>query len=466
MADKLKVAWFNGLNIDKIHFEQQERYFERNINLKTISTFNNLYGIIDLEFSNEMLMQGKIALKRISGIAKDGSIFNAPEQDELPEPLEANYDSLVNSIIVIKIPMGLSSIADISLHNNIPNSKYISLRSVVTSRIYDDNTNDVFKHTDLEDEYEDDNITFSQEKISITLASLRLKLGFLGSKTPDELEIPIAKIKNIDLNKKIELDESFIPTCLDLNKSSYIKSFLEEISHSIKQHKEILTEVFKGIDQTKNTLDFSTYLSLNLLKKWHFIFSYIINKDKIHPENLYEKLVDFQGDLSAFGTESSFSDFIVYNHDDLTNTFLPLTNQLRVLFAKITSPKYTMAQVINNNNGFYDLLFDNPTVIEEGELFLAISADVNHEYLLYNFKTQSKIHTQSRIKSIVTTQLRGINIEQISNIPSSIPYLNGYIYYKLDKKDELFKYFKGENVISLYLTTNIKNPDIKMWAVF
>lgn len=89
--------------------------------------------------------------------------------------MEVNYDSLANSIIVIKIPMGLSSIADISLHNNIPNSKYISLRSVVASRIYD-NTNDVFKHIDLEDEYGNDNITFSQEKISITLASLRLKL--------------------------------------------------------------------------------------------------------------------------------------------------------------------------------------------------------------------------------------------------------------------------------------------------
>ncbi|QOR00544.1 type VI secretion system baseplate subunit TssK [Campylobacter sp. 2014D-0216] len=466
MADKLKVAWFNGLNIDKIHFEQQERYFERNINLKTISIFNNLHGIIDLEFSNEMLMQGKIALKRISGIAKDGSIFNAPEQDDLPEPLEINYDSLANSIIVVKIPMGLSSIADISLHNNIPNSKYISLRSVVASRIYDDSTNDALKHIDLEDEFEDDNVTFSQEKMNITLASLRLKLGFLGSKTPDELEIPIAKIKSIDLNKKIDLDENFIPTCLDLSKSSYIRSFLEEISHSIKQHKEVLSEVFKGIDQTKNTLDFSTYLSLNLLKKWHLIFSYIINKDKIHPEILYEKLIDFQGDLNAFCTENSFTDFIAYNHDNLTNTFLPLTNQLRILFAKITSPKYTMAQVIDNGNGFYDLLFDNPTIIEEAELFLAVNADVNHEYLLYNFKTQSKIYTQSRIKNIVATQLRGINIEQISNIPSSIPYLNGYIYYKIDKKDEIFQHFKNESVVSLYLTTNIKNPDIKMWAVF
>lgn len=47
-----------------------------------------------------------------------------------------------------------------------------------------------------------------------------------------------------------------------------------------------------------------------------------------------------------------------------------------------------------------------------------------------------------------------------------MPYLNGYTYYKLDKKDELFKHFKGESVISLYITTNIKNTDIKMWAIF
>ena len=125
-----------------------------------------------------------------------------------------------------------------------------------------------------------------------------------------------------------------------------------------------------------------------------------------------------------------------------------------------------MAQVIDHGNGFYDLIFDNASIIEEGELFLAISADVNYDYLLTNFKTQSKIHTQSKIKQIVATQLRGLNFEPIPNIPSAIPYLSGYLYYKLDKKDEIFKDFKGENSIGLYLTHNIKKPDIKMWAVF
>lgn len=465
MANQLKVVWFNGLNIDKIHFEQQERYFQRNIDSKTIKVSNNLYGIIDLKFSNEMLAEGKVALERVSGIAKDGSIFNAPEQDLLPKALEVNYESLENSIITLKISLGTASIADISLQNNFPHSKYLAIRSVVASRIYDDDSS-LAPQKELDDEKEMQNITFTQEKANLTLASLRLKLGILGNATPDELEIPIARIKSIDSNKRIELEENFIPTCLNISKISIVKSFLEETLYSIKQHKEILGEIFKGIDQTKNTLDFSTYLSLNLLKKWFLIFSYLIHKDRLHPEYLYEKLVEFQGELGAFGIESAFLEFIPYRHNNLNETFLPLINSIKILFAKITSPRYSIAKLVDNGNGFYDLLFDNAGILEDAKLFLAVNADVSYEYLLKNFKAQSKIYTQSKIKNIVATQLKGLNLIQIPNIPSAIPYLNGYVYYELDKKDELFKHFKGENTISIYLTNNIKNPDIKMWAVF
>ncbi|EAH5261909.1 type VI secretion system baseplate subunit TssK, partial [Campylobacter coli] len=245
MANKLKVAWFDGLNIGQTHFEQQERFFNRNIDLKTINIYSNLYGIIDLEFSQEMLLQGKIALSKISGIAQDGSIFNAPEQDLLPEPIEINYESLIDSVVVLKIPIGVTDIADLSLRNTFPNSKFICLRNSIALRNYDDSKSNVMDK--IEDEYELENLTFTQEKKDLLLASLRLKLGILGNSTPDELELPIAKIKNIDINKKIELESDFIPTCLNISKISTIRSFLEEIIFSINQHKKVLSNVFKGI---------------------------------------------------------------------------------------------------------------------------------------------------------------------------------------------------------------------------
>lgn len=463
MAENLKVVWYNGMNVDKIHFEQQERYLERNINLKTISSFSNLYGILDIQISNELLEQGKIGLRSISAIAQDGSVFNAPEEDELPEPLEVEFDSLSSSIIVLKIPMG-NLVVDVSLQNSITSSKFKATRALISSKVHDDASVDVLKDLSDEEEYLLGS-AFDQDKESIVLASLKTNLGVLGSKTPYELEIPICKIQNINSNKQIKLDDKFIPTCLDISRHPFIRQFIDEMIYATRQHKQTFLSIFKGIDQSKNTLDFTTYLTLNMLKKWSLNFASIANRQKFHPEFLYEKLVDFQADLIALSNDDSFSDFIAYKHDDLSATFSLLINNIRLLFSKIISPKYVMARIISNAHGFFDCMFDNAGIIEKGELFLAISSSVGSDYLLKNFKEQCKIHTQSNIKNIVASQLNGLNVEQISIIPTTLPRLNGYVYYRLDKNDKLFKSFVGENIISVYVTNNITNPDIKMWAI-
>lgn len=456
MNNSLKVAWYNGMHMDKVHFEQQERYIEKLINAKTARSFCNLYGIFEVEFSNELLNLGKIALTRISGVSRDGSVFNAPIDDLLPEILEIGHN-LTSPIITIKIPTNTDSIADISLQNVFPNSKYIATNIPIVSKVHDDiDNNDVNQSMQQ--------IQYIQEKISIVAGSLRLRLGLLGDKTPNELEIPIGKIKNIHSNGKIELDEKFIPTSLDISNNAFIKTFLEEMLFSIKQHKQTFSQIFKGINQTKNTLDFNTYLALNLLKKYYLVFSYLTNKEKLHPEFLYEKLIDFQGDLLALSNSEEF-DFVSYSHSDLSSVFIPLTNNIRILFANITSPKYAMANVIDNGNGFFDCIFDNASILQNGEIFLAISSTMPMNALLENFSSQSKIHTQASIKGIVASQLRGLNVEPIPSIPSAIPHLSGYAYFKLDKKDPIFSYFTNQNTISIYLTNNIANPDIKLWAL-
>ena len=452
MSEKLKVVWYNGMNVDKVHFEQQERYFERNLNLKTISSFSNLYGVLDLEISSDLLLQGKIGLTKISCISQDGTIFNAPDQDELPEPLEISPSELNSAIIVLKLPIS-SGLVDISLQNNLPNLKFTAKQALISSRVHDEASNDILNELDDKDDFELSS-AFTQDKENLILASQRSSLGVFGLKMPYELSIPICKIKNIDLNKQITLDEKFIPTCIDISKNTFIINFIEELSFATKQHQESYFGLLGGVDQAKNRLDFSTYLTLNMLKKWYLIFSYLLKKDKFHPEYLYEKLVDFQADLLALSHDNSFREFIAYDH-----------NNLRLLFSHILSPKYIMAQIVKNNHGFYDCIFDNPSIIENSEIYFAIHSDTKNEYLLKNFKEQCKIHTQSNIKGIVSSQLRGINVEQISVVPSTLPKLNDYIYYKIDKKDEIFKSFANQNVISVYITANLPNADIKMWAL-
>ena len=79
--------------------------------LKTIDIFENLYGIFDIEFQSEMLSQGKIGVNRVSGVSPDGTIFKAPDEDFLPEPLEIKSGIQAGAVIVLKIPKSEDTVA-------------------------------------------------------------------------------------------------------------------------------------------------------------------------------------------------------------------------------------------------------------------------------------------------------------------------------------------------------------------
>ncbi len=76
-----------------------------------------------------------------------------------------------------------------------------------------------------------------------------------------------------------------------------------------------------------------------------------------------------------------------------------------------------------------------------------------------------KVGTSAKIRNLISAQLNGLNIEQLTIVPSILPHLNDYVYFKIDKTDSMWQDFKNENSIAVYITQRIPNPDIKMWAV-
>ena len=440
MANSLKVAWINGMNIDRVHFEQQERYIERSINQKTIDIFENLYGIFDIEFQSEMLSQGKIGVNRVSGVSPDGTIFKAPDEDFLPEPLEIKSGIQAGAVIVLKIPMSVDTVADLSVQNSLPDTKYIATHSMVSSKTFDDTTRS--KLGDMED----NKLTssYSQEKISVIMASLRLSLGVQGSKSSNEIEIPVCRIKSIDLNKNITLDDKFIPTSINIANIPLVITFLEEMLHATAGHRDNLAE--------------------NILKKWNILFSHLKNKSKLHPEYFYEKLLEFQADLLSLDINSGVYEYIRYDHLNIAASIVSTINKVKLLFSHIVAPKYIPA-VISGDNGIFVCSFDNVSILKESTIYMAVKGECSLETVQTTFKMQSKVGTSAKIRNLISAQLNGLNIEQLTIVPSILPHLNDYVYFKIDKTDSMWQDFKNENSIAVYITQRIPNPDIKMWAV-
>ena len=460
MSNSLKVAWINGMNIDRVHFEQQERYIERNINQKTIDVFENLYGIFDIEFQSEMLTQGKIGINRVSGISPDGTIFKAPDEDFLPEPLEIKAGIQSGAVIVLKIPISVDTVADLSIQNSLPDTKYIATHSMVSSKTFDDTSSSMLG--DMEDNKLSS--SYSQEKINVIMASLRLSLGVKGSKSSNEMEIPVCRIKSIDLKKNITLDEKFIPTSINIAKLPLIITFLEEMIHATAGHRDTLSETFAGINKASTTIDFETYIALNILKKWNILFSHIKNKSKLHPEYFYEKLLEFQADLLSLDINSNAYEYIRYDHLNIADSIVSIINRVKLLFSHIVAPKYIPA-VVYSDGGIFVCSFDNVSILQESTIYMAVKGECSLELIQTTFKTQSKVGTNAKIRNLISAQLNGLNIEQLTIVPSILPHLNDYVYFKIDKTDSMWQDFKNENSIAIYITQRIPKPDIKMWAV-
>ena len=425
-----------------------------------IDVFENLYGIFDIEFQSEMLTQGKIGINRVSGISPDGTIFKAPDEDFLPEPLEIKAGIQSGAVIVLKIPISVDTVADLSIQNSLPDTKYIATHSMVSSKTFDDTSSSMLG--DMEDNKLSS--SYSQEKINVIMASLRLSLGVKGSKSSNEMEIPVCRIKSIDLNKNITLDEKFIPTSINIAKLPLIITFLEEMIHATAGHRDTLSETFAGINKASTTIDFETYIALNILKKWNILFSHIKNKSKLHPEYFYEKLLEFQADLLSLDINSNAYEYIRYDHLNIADSIVSIINRVKLLFSHIVAPKYIPA-VVYSDGGIFVCSFDNVSILQESTIYMAVKGECSLELIQTTFKTQSKVGTNAKIRNLISAQLNGLNIEQLTIVPSILPHLNDYVYFKIDKTDSMWQDFKNENSIAIYITQRIPKPDIKMWAV-
>jgi type VI secretion system protein ImpJ len=83
-----RVVWSEGLFLRPQHFQQQERYLERHVELRASVLRAHGWGFTELEFERDLLATGKLALRRARGVFPDGTPFSMPDDDPLPPALE------------------------------------------------------------------------------------------------------------------------------------------------------------------------------------------------------------------------------------------------------------------------------------------------------------------------------------------------------------------------------------------
>lgn len=114
MSIRNRVIWREGLFIKPQHFQQQQRHTDYALHARLSAVSDYYYGLQSLTINEEYLNFGRIALVSATGVMPDGTVFNVPGDDALPQPLEITDASVTNQKVYLAIPLAVSGVREVS----------------------------------------------------------------------------------------------------------------------------------------------------------------------------------------------------------------------------------------------------------------------------------------------------------------------------------------------------------------
>ncbi|WP_260261406.1 type VI secretion system baseplate subunit TssK [Vibrio intestinalis] len=433
------VVWLDGMFMKPQHFQQLDRAQSKLSSMLSANTSPLYWGIKRLEINVELLALGKIGITRAEGILQDRTPFELPLLAELPEVKDVD-PSIADKVVYLCCP--LPSERSELFGTGKDGARYSMESQDAVDACYD-----------------------SEDMANIMVGKLNFRLMYDHEDKSAYTSIPILKISEVKPDGSIILDESFIPTCIDIHASDVLGKFTTEFASMLKHRAESIVQRLGAVDQ-QGVSSVSDFMLLQALNRYEPLFWHFASTEGVHPESLYRILLQAEGELSTLCSSSRRPvEFIKYNHGDLTSCLSHVLDSTKMTLSVMSEQRAIPLPLKDQNYGIRTAAIPDSKIIDNTTLILAVKADVTLDILHTQFVSQTKIGSIDNIRDLINLQLPGIEIKPMPVVPRALPYHAGYTYFELDKSSEEWAALKKSAAIAVHVAGDFTNLSLQLWAV-
>ncbi len=443
MTIESKVVWSEGIFIAPQHFQQFERYIESSIRQLVSSREGYFWGFTELVLDTDGLKHGIIGLRQAAGIFPDGSTFLLSEKqlENLNFKVPANIKD-TKLCLAVALPSSVNNEIGFSEENVIGSFRYKAFEKQIM-----DTTNSELGSRQL------------------TLAELNPILVLESELTNGQTALPIALIDSCSADFEVLLDEAYIPPCLGSQKQQHLKAYISEIYGLLMQKSNSLANAVND-PNTGGSVEVMDFMMLQTINRY---LAYLGHEQEgarqTHPEQLFVNLSKLCADLMTFLPARKVGELPVYIHNDLASCFSKLFFHLRRSLSIVLEQRAIRIPLDMRDEATHVAQTPDQTLLDKASFILAIKADMPNEALRQKIPSVVKIGTVEKVKELVAYHLPGIKVHALSVAPRELPYHSGYVYFELDKKNELWDMFDISSGMAFHLAGNFPNLDVEFWAI-
>lgn len=433
------VVWQDGMFMKPQHFQQLDRSQSKLSGMLSANTSPLHWGIKRLDINTQLLALGKIGITRAEGILQDRTPFELPLLAELP-PIKDVDPSIADKIIYLCCP--LPSERSEQFGSPKDGARYSMQPQEAVDACYD-----------------------SEDMANIVVGKLNFCLKYDHEDRSAYTSIAILKISEVKPDGSIILDESFIPTCIDIHASEVLSKFVNEFASVLKHRAEAIVQRLGAVDQ-QGVSSVSDFMLLQALNRYEPLFWHFANVEGVHPESLYRIMLQAEGELSTLCSSSRRPvEFTQYNHGDLSSCLSHSLESAKTALSVMSEQRAIPLTLQDQNYGVQTAAIPDSKLIDTTTFILAVKADVSLDVLHTQFVSKTKIGSVDNIRDLVNLGLQGIEMKPMPVVPRALPYHAGYTYFELDKACEEWKALKSSAAIAFHVAGEFDNLSLQLWAV-
>lgn len=447
MLQASKVLWGEGLFLRPQHFQQQDTYHESRLAEMASSLHPYAWGLRKLIIDVDALTNGVLRIEHLQLIFPDGELFNAPQDDALPAPISLHHAD--------------PGIAEMTFHVALAPMRRTGSNFVAEQGAADGSVRFAQKNQVASD-------LFTQAAESEVSALQRVVRILPGNEPREHLvSLPLCRIRRT-ATTGFDLDMRFVAPAVSIEASPALKAMLRRILDVLQAKVNALYGFHR--EPSRHVIEFrsgdiASFWLLHTASSAFSTLSHLHHHPGLHPERLFQQLLQLAGALLTFSKTFTLADLPTYNHLKPGEAFGRLETMLLALLETVISTRYFSIALRMDKPSFYSGALDTDKITAQTTLVLGVKASLPPSELVSVVPLRLKAGAPDDVEKLVLSAMGGIRITHLPQVPAAIPVRPGSYYFEFDARSPLYdRMLKAQN-ITIYAPAGITELELELFAL-
>ena len=442
-----KLLWGEGLFLRPQHFQRQDAYHEWRLAEMSRALHPYAWGMRRAKIDVDGLAAGVLRFTELQVIFPDGELYSAPQEDELPSPISLESIAAASAELVFHAALAPMRPAGTNFSGDAANL--------------------------------DASLRFAQHNLSATdwftgaapseLSVLRRSVRVLAEAEPRDhlVSMPLCRLRR-SATGSFEVDPRFMPPALSIGAVPMLHAMLRRLLEALQAKVDALYGVHR--EPSRHVIEFrsgdvASFWLLHTASSAFAALSHHLHHPSLHPERLYERMLELAGALMTFSRSYSLADLPPYQHVAPGPCFLKLDTVIRELLETVISTKYFGIALNEVKPSFHHGRLESDKITASTAFYIGVQASLAPSEIIDIVPQRFKVGAPDDVEKLVLSAMSGVRLTHAAQVPAAIPVRPNAYYFSVDARGPLYERMLAAQTITIYVPSGLADLRLELFAL-